>query len=137
MALDPIADYNNEVSKWAAETKNASATNLDRLQIHESGDTEAALRYNVKRRYGEPEKISFRTTKQGVLIHAGVGKGRKLHSTRAEAAKKLWLFNEIDERMDKLADIAGKFEGDVAVRRMRIGSPSPVTPAEVLNQLSF
>ena len=81
-----------------------------------------SVRARLIRKQGDLEGAAFSFAKQGIYLHHGVGKHRKMGSAVAVKSQKPWL-NVIDKELNELADLLESEYADIAAGELKISIP--------------
>lgn len=88
-----------------------------KMASHIQPDLANSIGFKLKSNMGMPEKISFYFAKHGIFLYFGVGKGHPKSNPRKRVD---WFNPAIEQHIDELADIAGKYNAQVITDNIRI-----------------
>ncbi len=126
---DRIEQMGKEVRAWSVITKKQLLFRIAQLGLQDRVRlrNEIALRKSVKNRIrtkgGELDYIAFSFARHGIFLEHGVGKDRKVGSSRANQSKKQWIEPTLPAAIEDLADLLEKEYADIAAGELIINIP--------------
>jgi len=75
----------------------------------------------IKKEFGQASRINFRFAKHGIYLEHGVGKGRRVRSSKARP--KPWLEPVLNPAIDQLADLIAENYLDIAAGEIKFFIP--------------
>lgn len=75
----------------------------------------------IKKEFGQVNRINFRFAKQGIYLEHGVGKGRRVRSSKANP--KPWLEPVLNPAIDELANLIAENYLDIAAGEIKFFIP--------------
>lgn len=110
-----INAFNNDVTKWAVETKADVVAEMNALGIvhRENSKSEVpaqkAIKTSQRTRDGVVNKVSFRMPRHLVFIHKGKGRLRNDGTTTRQP--KPWFNPIVEKKVEELAGIVAEHSG--------------------------
>jgi hypothetical protein len=77
----------------------------------------------LEKSQGFLESVGFVFARHGIFLEHGVGRGRPVGSSQAEAAKQPWLLRVLPGQIEELADILEERYADIAANELRFLIP--------------
>jgi len=133
ISIADINKYNKELRSWAAKTRwqlkagAASKTKKGKTKTRISKDKfgnsfketilSKDIRYNIKKAYGEVERIGFTFPRHGVFFQKGVGNKHGIANPRTSVD---WFNAVIERNITELENIVAKYYEVAAVNATQI-----------------
>lgn len=124
---EDVDKYNQDVSTWTKETKDAALTELDKLGVVHSPKSKSpvplrkALKTAMRKQAGVTNRISFKIPRHAVFLHKGVGRGTSISQAGTTNRKKKPFLNPpIEQNIGKLTEIVADHQGTMIVNALMI-----------------
>lgn len=124
-ADDAYERFNKEAKAWARATTRSFRSSVPRGSGTLAGSVGAKT--YASRESLAVEAMRFTFERHGIYIEHGVGKGRPVGSSQANAAKQEWLGPVLETRISQLEDLIDQHYGDDTAKAIAAGLPNGIT----------
>lgn len=130
---DRLEEVIKETRAWGRVTAKSLRMRIASLTLSERMQLEQSIKSRVRAPKLEIERVSFSFSRHGIFLEHGVGRGRPVGSSQANANKKVWIKPELEAGLEQLAELLSQEYADVAAGELKLTVPGVIQTKIKLN----